>query len=932
MPTTAATPRGDGRAAPLGSAGIVLLSAALLWPAASGGAHLGWPLAATQLLVLLALLAWILGMALRGRLEWRRTALDLPLGLLVLLVLLQLAVGNAPLRDWALKPPGPEPALLASRFLALGTAAPSQTGRSLLLFLTYAGVYALVVNLVTRRQDLDRMVRVLLLAGSILAFLSLVDHLSRDAWVFWWQKGPVGPRLIGPFVNPDHWASWLVMLICLGVGYVAARSGGERGPSSQPSNLLRSSARETTLRRYLPAFGIAVMALAAVLTLSRGALLAALGAGLLLLRELTRVRGLRWSLLLSAGLGAVTLGYVLWIGIEPLLARFGAVDHLSRWVQWRSSLPMLASFPVLGVGLGAYKDVYFRFQPAALLPGRVYFPYAHSDLLQLAIETGPAGAALFLWAVWRVGRDLVGAHLLGRGRCPVTTDPHVQRSDPWSVGIMLGALGAVAALLAHSAVDFSARIPADGVLGAACLGIATVAAHTRFRASGSRSLSAARTLPLGQGIPARATVGTAALALAVLVVPLIVESATAKPAAATVGELTRALATTPSDPYLHERLAWALELDTTKDPARAGERRRAALAHMERAVALQPENPFLYRSAAALALAGSEPRPDLAIEAGRAAVERDPSLLPGLVDRLAPFTLTDAQWRALVPPSSVDRADLGHHLETRGLLQEARALYVAALEGATAAEESMIRWMLARLLLGARRPAEALAQVDAALARSPGNPELLLTRARALEALRAAGTLDAYRAAVAAAEAQRDAVFALESSRLRAIVAERLSRDAQISTARYRRALAQRLTEEQQWAPALAEWERARAESPLDAQGEFSRGLALEATGDRARALEAFRQAVTLDPARTLFRARLAARLWENEEYMQAIAEWQTIAAREPGNLEARLRLARAYLKAGDRGRALGEYRRVLVLAPGHAEARQAVARLSALP
>ena len=134
MPTTAATPRGEVRAAPLGSAGIVLLSGVLLWPAVSGGAHVGWPLAATQLLVLAALLAWTLRMVLRGRLEWRRTALDLPLGLLVLLVLLQLAIGNGPLRDWALQPPGP--AALPGRFFALGTAAPSQTGRSLLLFLT----------------------------------------------------------------------------------------------------------------------------------------------------------------------------------------------------------------------------------------------------------------------------------------------------------------------------------------------------------------------------------------------------------------------------------------------------------------------------------------------------------------------------------------------------------------------------------------------------------------------------------------------------------------------------------------------------------------------------------------------------------------------------------------------------------------------------
>ena len=862
-------------------------------------------------------------MAARGRLEWRRTALDLPLGLLLLLVLLQLAVGNAPLREWALGPPVAGPPALPARFLALGTVAPAQTARSLLLFLAYAGVYALTVNLVRRRRDLDRLVRVLLVTGGVLAFLSVLDYLSREAWIFRWRQGSTGPRLTGPFVNPDHWAAWLVMLICLGVGYLAARSAS------------RSGGREAMLRRYLPAAGVAIMSLAAILTLSRGALLAAFGAGLLLLFGLARVRSVRWSLTVSATLAVAILGYLLWIGVDPLLSRVGAPDRFGRSAQWLSSLPMLTAFPVLGVGLGAYKDIYFRFQPAVLLPGQVYFPYAHSDLLQLAIETGPAGVALFLWAVWRVGRDLVGSHLLGRGPCPVGpvgSDAPARRRDPFSVGILLGSLAAVAALLAHSAVDFSARIPADGVLAAACLGMATVAAHTRFGISGARSLADSRAGALGAGILPRAAVAAAACVLAAALVPVVVDPATARPAATAVEDLRRAIASTPSDPYLHERMAWALELQASADPAQGGERRRAALAHMERAVALQPDNPLLRRGLAELALTGPQPRIALAIEAGRGAVLRDPSLVGGLVDRLAPLELTNEQWKALAPPSPVDRAELASRLESRGLLQESRALYEAALEHAGAGEEPILRWRLARLLLGIHRPAEALAQADAALARSPGNPELLLMRARALAALNAPDSLDAYRAALASADGRSGPAFPTPSPRLQALAAEELGRAAQISKARYHRALAQRLTDESRWEAARVEWERARADGPLDAQGEFSRGRTVDATGDRAGALEAFRRAVALDPTRTAFRARLAARLWENDQYMQAISEWQTIAGQEPGNVETRLTLARAYLKTGDRSRALAEYRRVLALAPNHAEARQAATRLGGMP
>src|SRR5262249_8258771 len=212
--------------------------------------------------------------------------------------------------------------------------------------------------------------------------------------------------------------------------------------------------------------GLMLIALAAVLTLSRGALLAVLAAGVLLLVSLSRVRRRTWVFALAGALGIVTIIYALWIGGDPLLARLPHAEEVGRLEQWRSSVPMLGTFPLLGVGLGAYKDIYFRFQPVALLPGRVYFPYANSDLLQFAIEMGPAGVAIALWAIWRVARDLVGAHLMGRGRCPVAA-ARPRRSDPFSVGVMLGGVAAGVAPGAQSAGDFSAPIPADGILRAA---------------------------------------------------------------------------------------------------------------------------------------------------------------------------------------------------------------------------------------------------------------------------------------------------------------------------------------------------------------------------------------------------------------------------------------------------------------------------------
>src|SRR2546427_268634 len=433
MPTTAAITRGESAAVPLESASIWLLYAALLWPALAGGAHAGWLLAAAQLLVLPSALAWVLGMVVAGRLEWRRTALDRPVGLLIVLIATQLVLGPGPLLRWALASPESAAAFLPARFLFVGTVSPGDTTRALLLFLTYVGVYAVVVNVVRPPRD-----------------------------------------------------------------------------------------REAALRRHLPAFGVGLMTLAMVLTLSRGALVSLAVTGALGLLAAARLGRLRRSLALACALGAMILGYGLWIGLGPLLHRVGSADALGRVLQWQATLPMLAAFPTFGVGLGAYKEAFFHFQPSTLGAGHMYFPYAHSDLLQLLIETGPLGAALALWAAGRVARDLVGAHLLGRGRCPVGRDTDARRSDPFSVGIAIGALGAVVALLVHSAGDFPARIPADGILAAACLGLATTAMHTRFTGAGPIPVEVIRGRALGAGRAQRVVAAAVALGLASGPVPRII--------------------------------------------------------------------------------------------------------------------------------------------------------------------------------------------------------------------------------------------------------------------------------------------------------------------------------------------------------------------------------------------------------------------------
>ena len=976
------------------------LYAMLLWAPLASGAHRDWPLAALQLLALAGLLLWVLGMLARGRVEWRRTALDLPLGLLIGLVALQLVLGNGPLATWALAPPGADgPISLPTPLLGVGTIAPDTTSQALGLLLTYAGVYVLTVNLIRTRRQLEGLVQFLLALGGLLAAAALLDYMAGGGLLPRWQAEPIRGRLTGTFPNPDHWASWLAMVICLGIGYVAARGGRARPVRMDAEPMPERGRLERLLHRYLPAAGVGVMALALLFTLSRGGIASLLLASVGLLALLGAAGRARPGLITLGVAALVTAAYGAWIGLEPVASRLWHADYSGRWIQLVASLPMLRDFPVLGVGLGAYKEIFPRYQPLALEAGRIYYPYAHNDLLQFVIELGPLGALIGGWAVWRVARDLIGAHVLGRARCPVEgkDGERALRRDPFNVGIALGATAAVLALGLHSAVDFSARIPANGVLTAACLGMATVALHSRFRAEGTRSLAAVRAWSPGHGRSLRIVAAAAAAAIGlvaafVLVRPSVVDAlvldarsrgdlegveralalaprdartlearaqlrlegarrlwttgsapggallATRKEREGgatlllrgSVEDLRTALGRLPSNPLLHERLGWTYQTLAAADPAGAPTFVRSAITHLRRAIALGPENPFLHRSLAALALAQPEPRLDIALDAAREAVSRDPSLLPDLVDRAQLVGLLPAQWLRLVPDAPAPQLELGALLEARALFSEAEAVYMSAVERASGSEQPLARWLLARLLMRVGRLQSARAEIEAALGADPDNPELHLVRAQILATQQDPAALAIHQVALAKADAQargKSSPFIAGNPRLAALVASRLGQSGPITALRYRRALAQYLTSRRSWGDALAEWDLVLAQAPSDPLAHFSKGLALDGLGAQEQALDAYRRAVALDGNTVPFRLRLAERLWESDLYFQAIAEWRAAAAQEPGNLEAHLALARAYTRVGDRPQAVREYQHVLAIAPEHAEARRGLGR-----
>jgi tetratricopeptide (TPR) repeat protein len=161
---------------------------------------------------------------------------------------------------------------------------------------------------------------------------------------------------------------------------------------------------------------------------------------------------------------------------------------------------MFRDFPLLGVGGGAFRDVFPAYQPERF--GDRAARYLHNDWLQVACETGVLGAA-----VAYAGIGVFLAALLRSIR---------RRQDPYCRLIFAGAFAGVVAMLLHSLVDFNLYlITANGLVFTVLLGICHTAAHMQGRSRDSEAAFPVRAVEIrGAGL----RVGLPALVIAACLV------------------------------------------------------------------------------------------------------------------------------------------------------------------------------------------------------------------------------------------------------------------------------------------------------------------------------------------------------------------------------------------------------------------------------
>lgn len=326
-----------------------------------------------------------------------------------------------------------------------------------LWFFPALSVLLLVRNGLRSRSAVDRLFRLLIVNGLVLAVFGLVQYFSGTDRIYWIT--PVKGHFFAGFGYSNHAASYFLLCLAATLG-LAGRELSEAFPHR---------ARGGRLLLLLAATGILVTT--AHLTFSRAAVV--------MTWSLIAVAGVwlaatGWALIPPAGrvtafaalaaMAAVGLTLVTWRGDarreameKQLAATRAAHEYRIRGWQYESAIRMWSEHPWFGVGGWGYRHlVGFYMEPSRYAEvreeGRAN---VHNDLLQFMAEFGAVGTGLLMMAA---------------GFC---LKPVQWRGLPWSP-LSFFVLFGVAGVAAHSLLDLPFRSPA--VLFLWCAMIAAVGA------------------------------------------------------------------------------------------------------------------------------------------------------------------------------------------------------------------------------------------------------------------------------------------------------------------------------------------------------------------------------------------------------------------------------------------------------------------------
>ena len=325
---------------------------------------------------------------------------------------------------------------------------PART-RIALFALVALGIYVIGLASLLDARGLRLLPRGLALLAVPLALFAIYSRQDNNGLIygFWEPLDGGGADQAGPFINRNHFGGWIVMSLCVMIGWLLGKIERVSCGSQKRSPIIADEIGPVFLMATAIAFGT----ISLFWIVSRSAI-TSFGAAVLVFAWFVikrRHMGPARQMLVLAALGAVLIAGASFRGID-MLARWFVDERslLSRIDAWQDGWDVVRDFPVLGTGLNTYSPAMLLYQKRN--PG-FHMAQAHNDYLQLVAEGGvivvlaAAGTVILLISAMR--RTLRAASIEARGYWVRTG---------CAVGLMAIAFQEIA--------EFSLQIPANAFL------------------------------------------------------------------------------------------------------------------------------------------------------------------------------------------------------------------------------------------------------------------------------------------------------------------------------------------------------------------------------------------------------------------------------------------------------------------------------------
>jgi len=355
---------------------------------------------------------------------------------------------------------------------------------SIVRWTVYGLFYFGLTKLLNSRRRIEIIVILLIITGCFEALYGIMQTYSGSEHIWWFKKVFYRRDVTGTYINRNHFAGYMEMMIILAVCYTASLASRLRRPPLTKSKRRKRTHRnrKNGLKKYLTDFLAAylaseqkfnkraiilfagvLMGVGLILSASRAGLFATAGALLCVSLFFVIKRNLRRQGLIVLSLFLMTSVYVLNIGIEYTADRFQSLgrslEFRTRWTE--TTLDMFNDFKLTGVGAGNFQYAYPKYQTAE--DQQLFIRHAHNDWAQFLAEAGGIG---FLLLIIGLGRYLYRTFKLWR-----------RRRDPFAACLSLAPIGALTALAIHSFFDFNLHLPANFLTLTAIVAIGNSALH-----------------------------------------------------------------------------------------------------------------------------------------------------------------------------------------------------------------------------------------------------------------------------------------------------------------------------------------------------------------------------------------------------------------------------------------------------------------------